>query len=97
MSAFVSGGDAGAVSYQDVLRIGRGYVCKGLRMCLACHSGRVNVVDSNVMMTTVFLSLGIQCSFQYAAAVSCELALSQNAHILATHVRPEAWPPLGAC
>lgn len=54
MSAFVSGGDDGAVSYQDVLRIGRGYVCKGLRICLACHSGRVNVVGSNVMMTTVF-------------------------------------------
>lgn len=54
VSAFVSGGDDGAVSYQDVLRIGRGYVCKGLRMCLACHSGVVNVVDSNVMMTTFF-------------------------------------------
>lgn len=45
MSAPVSGGVCGSASPWEVMRIGWGRVCKGLRTCLAYGTGLVSVMD----------------------------------------------------
>lgn len=85
--ASVSAPVSESVSHRDVMRIGWGYVCKGLRTCLAYGNGLVSAMgccDSNDDRVFWFPESG--GIFLDATAATSVLAVSWKTHILATQM-----------